>query len=225
MARTFCHEKTLHGVIVGLASLYLLAQLAPQPAFAHEFTEGRFTLHSDRPFVAAERAALLEAAKRIQHSGLDDPTMRHDVFLCHDAARFAFFAPFKSDALGITNPFGVSFVKTGTKRSLASLIAHERTHALLARRYGHLGQARIAEWKQEGVCEYVAGDISYDVEAGKALLRAGRRENSGAFRYFTYWLAVRHLVEADGLTLQQVLASPKSEAEALRAAIDALGNE
>lgn len=205
--------------------LYLVAQIAPHAAFVHVTEEGRFTLQSDRPISTTERTAMLEASKRILASGLDDPAMRHDVFLCHDAARFAFFAPFNRRGLGITNSFGVSFVRAGTKRSLASLIAHERTHAMLAHRYGVLARAWMEEWKLEGICEYVAGDISFDIKLGKSLLRAGQSDASNAFRYFTYWLAVRHMVEVKGLTLQQVIASKQSEAEAIRAAVEALDDD
>lgn len=214
--------QALRGVLFAAAALYAILQMAPHAVFAHTFIEGRFRLHSDRPIDASERAALLEAAQRIQASGFDDPALQHEVFLCHDAGRFAIFAPLSREALGITNLVGVSFVRAGTKRSLASLIAHEWTHTLLARSYGALGHMMLAEWKREGVCEVVAGEISYDVEKGKAMLRAGHREDSGAFRYFTHWLAVRGLVEDKGLTLQQVISQPRSEAEALEAAIEAL---
>ena len=205
-----------------LAALYLAAQIAPSPAFAFSAGEGRFILHSDRPIAAAELDSIQVAAKRIQACPFDDLAMRHDVFVCRDAGRLRFFTPISHGALGVTNVFGNSFVRSGPKRSLASLITHERVHAMLARRYGRLWSFFTPDWKQEGVCEYIAGDISYDVEVGKSMLLAGKFEDSGPFQYFKYWFAVRHLVDVEGLTLVQVLDTTMSEAEVLKVAVEAL---
>lgn len=206
----------------GLAAAYVLLLFTPHPAFGYSVREGRFVLYSDRPIGADEHAALVEAARRIRKCEFDDERMGHEVFLCHDEARFALFAWPQQEALGITNEFGVSFVKTDTRRSLASLIAHERTHAMIARRYSPFARWYIEHWKEEGVCEYVSGETSFDIESGKALLRAGQQDSRPAFKYFTYWLAVNYLVEAKGMTLSQVLESGLSEREVFDKAVEAL---
>jgi len=211
--------------ISAILILYLIIQAIPRPAFAFSIEAGRFALHSDRPIGEAERAALIEAGKRITECEFDDATMRHPVYLCHDATRFRIFAPMNTGALGITNTFGNSFVQPRTKRSLASLITHERVHAMLAKRYGRFWNLRTPEWMQEGVCEYIAGDLSYGVEAGKAMLIAGQSDDSASFRYFKHWFAVRFLVEIEGLTLAQVFEVRRSETDVLRAAVEELRRE
>jgi len=212
-------------VLLSLAVMCTTLHCVPHVAFDYSAGEGRFVLHSDRPISAAEVRELRVAERRIRACEFDDPGVRHEVFLCHDAARFAFFAGLRHRSFGVTNALGFSYVRAGTKRSLASLIAHERTHALVAWRYGVLAPLVIEGWKEEGICEYVAGEITYDVERGKALLRAGRRGHSSAFRYFTYWLAVRHLVEVEGLTLSEVIDCERSEDDVLREAVEALEEE
>ena len=208
-----------------LAAFHLTLQFAPHPVFAYSIREGRFTLYSDRPIGEGERRELVEAGRRIGRCEFDDPRFEHEVFLCHDEARFALFAWPQHGALGITNYFGVSFVKADTVRSLASLIAHERTHAMIAWRYGAFASWFIDDWKEEGICEYVSGETSYDVASGKALLRAGGRDDRPGFAYFTYWMAVKHLVESEGMTLTQIIETGRTRAEVLEKAVDAIGRE
>lgn len=218
-------QSALRRVIAVLALIYVFLQIAPQIAFLHEWEDGRFTVYSDRPIGASEILALSAAKKKIEACPFDDPAMRHDVFLCHEEWRFRVFTPFSVGALGITNVFGNSFVKPGTKRSLASLIAHERVHDMLARRYGRLWSLKTPDWKEEGVCEYYAGDITFDVKAGKDMLLAGKSEDSGPFQYFKYWFMVRHLIDVEGMTSAKVFETNRGEAEVLRAAVEALRQE
>lgn len=213
--------RALAFVGLALAAWYVVLQAAPHPLFAHVVREGRFRLYSDRPITADDRRALRLADERISACEFDDPALMHEVFVCHDSARFVLLAGTNAEVLGITNFFNVSIVRADTARSLGSLIVHERVHALVARRYGVLGRWLIPRWKEEGICEYVSGETGYDVKRGLELLRAGQREEDGGFLYFTYWLAVKHLVEAEGLTLSQVVEAVREEAEVVRAAVAA----
>jgi hypothetical protein len=71
-----------------------------------------------------------------------------------------------------------------------SVIAHERTHALLLSHYGILTEYFLPTWKKEGYCEYVGGHPSFDFDEGKRLIRERRDGRSPAFRYFEFYLMV-----------------------------------
>src|SRR5262245_56154179 len=90
-------------VTAALATSYTVLHLVPYPAFAYSIREERFTLYSDWPIGADEHQELVEGARRIEQCEFDDPRIRHQVFLCHDAERFVLFAWPLQKALGITN--------------------------------------------------------------------------------------------------------------------------
>ena len=92
------------------------------------------------------------------------------------------------------------------QRSLHLVIAHECTHQLLRRRLGLLAAFRLPTWKNEGYCEYVAGNTSFDLAQGIELLASGNADSSPAFQYVKYYLAVRHILETEGFTVQQLVS-------------------
>ncbi|HWE39359.1 MAG TPA: hypothetical protein VG406_22605 [Isosphaeraceae bacterium] len=152
--------------------------------------------------------------------------------LCNSSSRRRFFTPRGGGSFGTTysvvlggNTFlnrvdvagGVVFREAPDhgRRPLVGVIAHERVHALLERRYGALACSRMPTWKIEGYCEYVGGGTTIDAEEGKRLVRERRRDESGPARYFRHFIMVKYLLDVEGLDVDAVMAREFDEAEVL----------
>ena len=223
-----------------VAAGYLVLLAYPGILLAHHVTHGAFRVDSDAPIDPRIAAVLDDAAARLARSPLNDPAMVHRVAICTTPPRRWLLAPRGRGAFGITYavvgtsvlgrvdiPANLSY-RDGPRydrRPLSSVIAHERMHALLERRYGAITCWRLPTWKTEGYCEYVAGNPSCDVEEGKRLIRAGKEEASGPFRYFRYYAMVQYLLDVERRSVDEVMAGDFDEARLLakvRASIDRL---
>ncbi len=64
----------------------------------------------------------------------------------------------------------------------------------------------LPDWKKEGYCEYIAGSPSMDADEGRRLIREGRTESSGPFRYSQYRLMVEYLIEVEAVGIVEIVA-------------------
>jgi hypothetical protein len=164
-----------------------------------------------------------EAAALLARSSINDPGMEHRLYLCDGRFKRMLLSRKAYAAFGLTyaSPSRRNTILNRTdvaanlvwsdapkhnRRPLSAVIAHERVHALMGRRYGDLACFRMPVWKAEGYCEYIAGGPSFDVAEGKRLIREGKEEASGPFRYFRYGLMVRYLIDVEGLGIDEVVA-------------------
>lgn len=215
---------------VAAALAYGLLMFFPGVLFAYRASYRNFEVYSDTPIGPGLSAVLDVAASRLAASGLDDLGMTHRLFLCADPFRRTLLSPRSGGAFGSTSPITGHTIlnradvaadrvmrdaSTNNVRPLSAVVAHERTHALLTRRFGVWDSFRMPNWKQEGICEYVAGHPSFPVDEGRRLIREGRDGDSHSFRYVRAYLMVKYLVEVEGLTLDEVAARPLDEAEVL----------
>jgi hypothetical protein len=189
----------------------------------HRRVQPRGDVYSEIPIDRAIISILDEAAALMARSSLDDPGMEHRLFLCDSPLKRRLLAPRTYASFGTTysallrrntilNRTDVPanlVLRDATvrnRRLLSAVIAHERVHALIGRRYGDLACLRLPDWKKEGYCEYIAGSPSFDVEEGKRLVRQGRADPSAPYRYFRYGLMVRYLMDVEGLDIDEIVA-------------------
>lgn len=225
-----------------IVAAYLALLAFPEVLFAHQVSRGRFRVYSDEPIDARIGAVLDEATTLLAKSPLDDPAMVHRLFVCNGPFRGRLLAPRRRGSFGTTY---TTWLRGNTilnradvasdvvfrqsprhnRRRLSRVIAHERVHALMERRYGTLACRRLPEWKREGYCEYVAGGPSLDVEEGRRRIREGTVDGSGPFRYFRSYAMTKYLLDVEGLGIDEVIARPFDEAELMakvRQSIDRL---
>ena len=204
---------------VGLAYLFLL--IFPQPLFAYSARIGRFNFYSDRPIPSEIEDVVEQAAVKLSTSPFYAETDSFSIYIATDRWRRTLLMPRSPGA------FGVSMVLTGNtvlnrcdivnnictndqpnfnKRPMHAVLAHECMHQLLIRDLGMIAYLQLPAWKNEGYCEYVAGDPSFDVVRGETLVRDGKSHGSHAFRYLTYLFAVRSCLDDQGLQPRQFLS-------------------
>ena len=192
-----------NAALVG-ALLYLTLVCFPQIAFAHTVSYKAYHVYTTEPLgddLPALHAVLDEVDRRLASSEVYDRTAVHRIFLTPSHRWFAFFAPGSRSAFAVNrhvlhhvlvneSDLAANVVRNGSEangqRALDGVLAHEITHTLLARRFGDLRllQARAAgrSLREEGYCDFVAQETSFDPEHGAAMLRRGEREQVGLIR-------------------------------------------
>ena len=221
-------SRVLKGGAVLTALVYVALLTFPRIAFAHSLDHGDFRVYTTEPVTGADSTALVALLDRVDRrlatSEIYARKGIHRLYLAPSHRWFAFFAPGSRRAFAINrrlthdilvNAADVSTnaVRNGSaqngERALDAVLAHEVTHTFLARTFGKLrlvqADAAGEGLRQEGYCDYVAGETSFDTERGLAMLRRGERERSASFAYFRWATAVQHLVEVEGASVERVV--------------------
>ena len=76
----------------------------------------------------------------------------------------------------------------------------------------------LPDWVDEGYADYIARESSFPEAEGLRRLTSGERDPSHAFRYFEYHQMVRHLIDVQHFTFNEVVARAADfDAEAVEA--------
>ncbi|HZU95963.1 MAG TPA: hypothetical protein VFF73_04585, partial [Planctomycetota bacterium] len=179
---------------------------------------------SDAPIDSNIATVLDRAAEKLRASGIDDPSLRFRLYACNERWRYRLVAPFSSSAFGVNSAGRIALnrsdvaadrIYSGERvRTLSGVIAHEATHSLLRQRYGCVTAARLPGWKSEGICDAVAGESSFPMEMGRALLGAGEEDPSPGFSYLKARLMVE-LLREEGLSWDEIVERRHDEGEVL----------
>ena len=236
----------LRRLALGLAATFLLISAAgaaiiayPEPLHAHHVEHGRLRLHSDRPFDRDRGRALLAAVE--QRLAAAPPELRdvHSIFRVIVSnsewrRRLTFLWNYGAGGVNYYPLGGAVFIRQadidagfvmrsdGTPvpapRTLAYYAAHEIGHSLIGKRFGPLANWQLPVWIREGLADYVAFGGEVDIDALMRALRAGDSDldpqRSGL--YARYRLLVAYLLEREGWTVDRLLESGLSQAEAER---------
>jgi hypothetical protein len=224
-------------IVVSVVALVYLALLYfPQPLFGFSTTHGRFQVYSREPLPPEIDKVLDSAETRLQTSPIYDETVSRPVYLTGGFKMYAFFSPkaFRSfaNSLPFINNIYVSntdvandrvFVNRDSHnmRSLSGVIAHETTHLFIRNRYGTLNASLMPTWKNEGYCEYVAGDSTISFDEGLALWRSNPNDDSG-YRYLKYHAMIKYLLENEHLSVDDIFTRELNEKEIADKAFNAL---
>jgi hypothetical protein len=212
-----------------MAAVLLIAWLVivffPSPLFSHSIRIGRFDVHSDRPIPNAIHVVIAKAESRLATSPLFEDEHTFAIYIANDSWRMRVLYPLGNAGFGRSNLTTgyIALNRCDVKRdvcfrgaaspvynetSLSSVIAHECTHQLIRKKLGLIGAVRLPKWKNEGYCEYVSDAPTVDENDGFRRLAEGRPTSSPpAFRYFTYFVAVRYLLDQQKLTLDELFGS------------------
>ena len=227
-----------------VAASALAALLAfPAPLFAYAHTSGSFTFRSDAPIDAAGADAVAHDIRATLNASPfpvgDEP---YALYVANDAWRrrlFFLIAPgaggFVVPPLGPRHTFlsGADFPRGRLRapsgrllpppRTLAYFGAHEFAHLLAAQRVGYLRHVMMPEWVREGIADYAALGPVRDLATLRRELgdrELGQTEWDAHGYYVRYRMLVTHFLVEEKWTLDQLLATNLSKAEA-QSAMDA----
>jgi hypothetical protein len=225
LLRKYYRRSSIAVALLGVA--YLLLLYFPQPLFAYSAKHGAFEVYSRENVSADIDKVLDEAETKLQRSPIYDANVKRKLYLTggfkmyallsHKAYRsFANSVPFinnifinkadiQSDRVFINRGFRDS-------RSLSGVIAHETAHLFIRNRYGTLRAWLMPTWKNEGYCEYIAGDSTMSMEEGLALWRQDPLDDTG-YRYIKYHAMVKFLLEHEKISVDDLFDREFDEKE------------
>ena len=217
-----------------LVALPLLIITYPNPAFPYHHEVGSVSLRSDSPIDSGLIAVLAEIDQRLGRLEVNDDELRHRLFLCTSARRYAFFArllgiPASSQGVNaplvntvfLSQPFldsmraryGTRYPYTLVEGDLAHVATHEIVHTLVKKRLGYWGARGLPHWKREGYPEYaaVAERLADDPHKGlpERLAQFERllQEGIGPIReqYVRGQLMVEYLMRVEGWSFDELV--------------------
>jgi hypothetical protein len=213
--------------LTSLACAYLLLLYFPQPLFAYSQQYGNLNIHSREaipPELAAIAARAQERLARVAFYNTERPRQIYltggfnmYTLLSHKAYRsFANSVPFVNNIIinktDILADLVIMNRQERNSRSLSGVIAHEVTHLLIRERYGTLAASMMPTWKNEGYCEYIAGETTIPFAEGIRLWRENPNDNT-AYRYIKYQAMVEYLLEKEKITVDELFTRSFDEKE------------
>ena len=219
---TFRRWKKIYKIASTVAAVagigYLLLLGFPQMLFAHSIEHGKFRVYSREPLGEGIEWVLDKAEEKLKSSPIYDAGVQRNVYLTgshgvyallsHKAYRsFANSLPFidniiinKTDVAADRVILNREFNNT---RSLSGVIAHETAHLFIRKHFGAIAATMMPTWKNEGYCEYIAGDTTITLEEGIGRWRENPQDDAN-YRYIKYQLMVRQLLEREGVSLDDL---------------------
>jgi hypothetical protein len=220
-------ERALNAVVL----LYAALMLFPQVLFAYNVNAKGVTVYSRSPLPPETTARIEAAVDLVNRSELAVPGRTERVFVCNNPWLYRLFYPLFRGEMAVAIPATnnvfirdadiVHDIARGTaavhnRRTLSSTVAHEITHNLIRYRLGFVAGIFLRGWVDEGYADYVAQESSFPVEEGLQMLREGKEDPSGSFRYFLYRQMVRHLIEDRHYSFDEIVKHAGDE-EAIKA--------
>lgn len=226
---------SLTAAAIGVA--YLLLLNFPQPLFAYSTEYGSFKVYSREPIKSELTTVLDSAESRLKTSPLYDDSFRRNVYLTASHAMYALLSHKAYKSFANSLPFVDNIMinrsdvaadrvfvnrPLNNSRSLSGVVAHEVTHLLIRRRYGTITAALMPRWKNEGYCEYVAGDSTITSEEGLARWRDNPSDDS-SYNYIKYHLMVKYLLENEKVSVDDLFKKSFDENQVAEKTFAAFG--
>ena len=223
--------KIVRSVFLLIAAAFVFLLIDPQILFAHEVRYKNFTVYSRQPLDQSIYTVLDKVEAQLSASPINDTTVEPKIFLTNSQKLYSLPSLYISwnsfgrgyPLLPTSNVFineadvsrDLVFRKaaTGSQRSLSGVISHEITHLHIRRKFGYLRNLTMPSWKKEGYAEYVAGGSTLDYESGVKLWKANPNDGTG-YQYFKYFLTVKHLLETDKVTVEDLFNREIDQAQA-----------
>jgi hypothetical protein len=215
-------SKTYRAVRYSLNTVlaaYGLMLVFPQFLFAHEVSHKNFKVYAREPLGENIKSVLEAADARLAKSPIYDGETTERIFISDTYAFYTFLSPFQRKAFANTMPT-VGNIRVGVidanrdlvfrdspddnQRSLSGVIAHEVTHNLIRRRFGLISSyTSLPSWKDEGYCEYVAGETTISFEEGKRRWKENPHDHS-KYAYFKYHQMVKYLLDEEKISVEEL---------------------
>ncbi len=213
-------SKTYRAVnysLTAIASAYCLLLLFPQLLFAHQISHKNFEVYTREP-VSENIYSLLDAAEaKLLRSPIYKPEMKERLILTESFGLYKFLTV-KGNSMGSTIPIvGHSRInrtdidndlvfrnsEPPNQRSLSGVIVHETMHNQIAEHLGFYRYMRTPAWKDEGYCEYVAGETTLSFDEGLRRWK-GSPNDSSRYDYFKNHQMVKYLLEEEKVTVEEL---------------------
>jgi hypothetical protein len=192
--------------------------------FPYHRQVGGVVLYSDTPIPDAAVSVVTKANARLSASALLQPGETFKpIFLTDGGWRWTLLSVGAPHAFAVTRPSADSVIVNRSdfasdrvwrgstpagERSLSDVIAHERTHILIRRRFGTFADRLYPRWVREGYCDYVAGSSTLSDEEAAKLRRTGSRLS--ALVYYDARRRVAAILAANGGSVEKLFEGARA---------------
>jgi hypothetical protein len=219
--------KIFRYTLTGIFAAYFLTLVFPQYLFAHEVSHKNFKVYARQPLDENINRVLDLAEERLVKSPIYDKAVTERIFIS-DTAFYTFQYPLSRKSFASTLP-GIGHIRinkvdvagdlvfrdsqTDNQRSLSGVIAHEVTHNLIRKKFGLISSfTSLPNWKDEGYCEYVAGDATLSFEEGSRRWKENPN-NDSKYTYFKYHQMVKYLIDVEKISVEELFNKDFDEKE------------
>lgn len=217
-------KKITKWTFLGIILVYITLLIFPQIVFANKLEYREFTVYFHnihKEDIQNLKMIIDKSSELIKQSELYDKEFKQKVFLCESYNEYGFFAPLTSKAFAtnypithniflsksnISNNSVIRNGKTNNKRTMSGLITHETVHSMLNIKLGTLKYFQLPTWKNEGYCDFIANESSYDKQKGlEEICNDNKTIKNPSFEYFKYRLLTQYLFEDKQISLEEFL--------------------
>ncbi len=204
-----------------LAFIAFAPLLAPQfLLFPYAKRFGDTIIYSESEITPAFATALAQSDKLLRASAVYGDDYDHVIVLTNGGWRWKWLAFGANGAFAINRPLTTNMVfnrtdiaagkiyngrDMGGERSLASVIAHERTHALIRQHFGFVQATTFPNWKVEGYADYIAQESSLSADDVAKLKASG--QDHPALIYYQGHQDVARILAKNGGSVDKLFAS------------------
>jgi hypothetical protein len=211
--------KILRYAFTGIFAAYFLMLIFPQYLFAYQVSHKNFKVYARNPLDENINRVLDAAEARLVKSPIYDPGATEKIFISDSFGFYTFESPLSRKSFATTLP-GIGNVRINksdvggdlvyrdapidNQRSLSGVIAHEVTHNLIREKFGLINSfTSLPNWKDEGYCEYVAGETTLSFEEGLRRWKENPNDDS-KYAYFKYHQMVRYLLDEEKISVEEL---------------------
>ena len=211
--------KIFNYAFISLVAAYFLTVAFPQYLFAHEVSHKNFKVYARQPLDENINHVLDLAEERLVKSPIYNKETTERIFISDSFAFYTFQYPISRKSFASTLP-GIGNIRinkadaagdlvfrdsqTDNQRSLSGVIAHEVTHNLIREKFGLINSfTSLPNWKDEGYCEYVAGDATLSFEEGSRRWKENP-DNDSKYAYFKYHQMVKYLLDVEKISVEEL---------------------
>lgn len=216
-------RKYISGLLTALVGIYVVILLFPQMLFANSIDYKNFKVyyHQDDLNIEALKSVLDASEVLLSDSHLYNTSHKQEVFLSDSFKEFTFFSLVSRKAFAVNYPITqhiflsetdvlknqiIRNSETYNKRKLSAVIAHETVHSYLENELGLLKYKLLPSWKNEGYCDFIAKESSYNETLGREELCSNSQEpKSPSFTYFKYRMLTEYLLKDKKVELDSFL--------------------
>lgn len=220
--------KIFRYTLTGIFTAYFLTLVFPQYLFANEASHKNFKVYARQPLDENMNRVLDLAEERLVKSPIYDKEVTEKIFISDTFAFYTFLSPLSRKSFATTLP-GIGNIRinkadaagdlvfrdaqTDNQRSLSGVIAHEVTHNLIRKKFGLINSfTSLPNWKDEGYCEYVAGDGTLSFEEGSRRWKENP-DNDSKYAYFKYHQMVKYLLDVEKISVEELFNRDFDEKE------------
>lgn len=216
-------KSTLSIVLLSVLLAFGSVLLHPQLLFfPHQRTVGATTIFSESPIPDEVEGVVRRSDALARTSPLFTPgALQRPIYLTNGGLRWRLLTV-GSTAFAISRPPTEAIVINRSNvvtdqiwnsadpraaRRLSDVIAHERTHLLIRKRFGLLASRLYPAWVVEGYCDHVAGSSTLSDEAAVRLIAEGQR--TPALFYYESRKRVERELAANGGSVEDLFRASR----------------